>query len=215
MTMHPIPHCEAPCKCKLTVEVLYFYRAVHAHRSRLFGLYDLIRQEIPEMFGPWKEETQLIQSYLYLHDLPKIQSLDKLKEHGYKSQHTLCCRLGQFYGKNKAEMTLMEQNYLEAAILDLNSIEDKQKKKLVDSLSSQWTEAERKDFDKFISWLERVVDVTDTELWRGEEMGRTPVLFGATQYLERRGEKNAAELSFQLESMLQNNAHLTGKFTIH
>lgn len=213
MTTFPVPPCESPCK--LTVEMLYFYKAVHAHRRRLFGLYELIQNEIPEMFEPWRGETHLIKSYLFLHDLPKVQPLSKLKSYGYSSPHTLCCRLGQFFGKNKCSMTLEEQNFLEAAIGDLNEVERQQKDRLIQDISAFWDKDKIKEFGKFITWLERVIDVTDTELWRGEELGRKPILFGATQFLENRGEKKAAELSFQIETLLNDNPALATKITLH
>jgi hypothetical protein len=213
MTSFPIPACEN--HCKLTVEILYFYRAVHAHRARLFGLYELIQREIPDMFSPWKNEGHLIKSYLFLHDLPKIQGLPKLREHGYSSEHTLCCRLGRFYGKNKSQLSAEELSSLESAISDLNEVERRQKDNLLKGMLLFSSEEKRQDFSKFISWLERVIDVTDTELSRAEEMGIKPTLFGATQFLHQRGEKEAAELSFQLESRLQESFRISSKFTIH
>lgn len=213
MTSFPIPSCEK--HCKLTVEILYFYRAVHAHRMRLFGLYELIQREIPDMFQPWREEGHLIKGYLYLHDLPKIQGLAQLREHGYSSEHTLCCRLGRFYGKNKSQLSSQELQNLEAAITDLNEIERRQKDQLLRGILLYADEEKRREFSKFITWLERVIDVTDTELSRAEEMGIKPSLFGATHFLQQRGEKEAAELSFQLESRLQGNHKIPSKFTVH
>lgn len=176
-----------------------FTKEMQAHRKRLVNYAKILKNSYPQMFRQVSE--QQIDLYFNLHDKPKVESLAELAKFGYQNSLTIGERLARFHGDNLQKLSPQESQELRETINALNEIERQEKADFF--RRNRWSKSEIST----LSFLERVVDITDVGLYRTQEMGLKPQLFDGAKYLRSKGEVVAAKLSEFLEEKIRSMAN--------
>ncbi len=174
-----------------------FRQEILAHRHRVLENGVLIannfRAEIPALarMEPGEREA-LVRYYLSFHDEPKSMELSDLKKLGFAMSQPIYRELHAIYGLN----VLAKQP---SSIAELNRIEEKLK---VEKLDFYLKNATAEDFEvllKELQWIEKISDITDTKIYRGEELGFSAEKFSAEKYFKMFKDFKASRISRWLE----------------
>ena len=181
-----------PVICDAKIPPAEFVELMEKHRARLVTLALMTSSAHRDEFGAISPE--LIERYLRLHDMPKVQSLQVLKTYGYEREKSIAEQLAEVYGSNIRDMGANDRLALQTTIDSLNFIEKTQKQALFDQ--EHLTDQQKHQLER----LERIVDVTDTGIARAEEMGikRSPY-DGSNYLLAHDHDVHAAQISRWVE----------------
>ncbi|MDB2425992.1 hypothetical protein N9W41_00440 [bacterium] len=151
------------------------YKAdVILHRNRVKLLMVIVAQKTGL-------NVELVKKYSLLHDLPKIMSLEDLREYGYTHEKTILERLYEFHGRRKESLNPKERKIFDQTLEDMEFVE-------------QFIKAEffsGKLYFRIVSHLEIVelkakehlADTLDSSLSREKELGGK-TYSAKTQYQE-------------------------------
>ncbi len=174
-----------------------FRQEILAHRLRVLENGVLIannfRTEIPALarMEPGEREA-LVRYYLSFHDEPKSMELSDFKKIGFTMSQPIYRQLYAIYGLN----VLAKQP---SSIAELNRIEEKIK---IEKLDFYLKNATVEDFDillKDLQWIEKISDITDTKIYRGQELGFVAEKFSAERYFKMNMDFKASRISRWLE----------------
>lgn len=174
-----------------------FYSEIVEHRNRVQAHALEIFKSHPELFPnlmslPEKIRTGFIEIYLSTHDQPKIMNLEELKALGYLGNRTLFDKLHENWG-----IALKRGPYF---IRELNDIESRYKKIVMDQHFSQMDRSLFEKVLKEVEWMEFVADETDAKVKRGPELGVDTKPFDAEKmFRDHYHDEKAAEISRWLE----------------
>ncbi len=171
-----------------------FRRKMLIHKSHIIRLATATMTAFPEHFKGIPMDLAI--SYLQLHDQPKIQDLATLKKYGYKNRHTLNQRLALLYQKKFGEGTADEQAEMSDVKNSLNGIEGLEKQEFFKSKGLD----PNSEMIKSLLWLEKIVDVTDTGIYRRVEMHiPEDKKYDGANFLEKSGDSKGAVVSRWIE----------------
>lgn len=174
-----------------------FRQEILAHRHRVLENGVLItryfKTDLPALsqLRPEQSET-LVRFYLDLHDEPKSMDLANLRKIGYTGEHPLYEELYKIYG-------LDLQSHPPAAINELNRLENELKLKNLKAYLKNSSPEEFEALLKDLHWIEMISDITDTKIYRGLELGFTPIKYSTDQYFLMKRDYKAARISHWLE----------------
>lgn len=141
------------------------YQHINRVQYEMFVAY----KEFPEYFSSLT--PRLVEMYGALHDLPKVLSLEELRPWGYTLRYDIATYLAYFYGKNIEDMPPAEEELFREVRRQLNEIEAKIKTQLfygiLKSINPHYQVSHIKEQ---IEKLEMWADITDTRLYRREEI---------------------------------------------
>lgn len=173
--------------------------SLHQNRVQAYG--KLLVNEHPQMWPQLlrlqKEDRERVVSiYLGLHDKPKTMSLSQLRHYGYSGSRSLLEELHGIYGR-RAEGTERQ------VIATLNRIEDRIKKEHMSALLATLAVSDALSqalIMKELAQIERISDIVDTKLCRGQELAFDPNRFSAARYFSEHNDPVSAALATWLES---------------
>lgn len=174
-----------------------FYSDILEHRNRVQANALEIFKGYPELFPnlmdlPEATAIRFIEIYLATHDQPKIMSLKELSALGYLGERPLFDKLYENWG-----IALKRGPYF---IRELNNIEERYKKRVMDSHFSQMDRVLFEKILKEVKWMEFVADETDAKVMRGPELGVDTKPFDAEKmFSDHYRDQIAAKVSRWLE----------------
>jgi hypothetical protein len=177
-----------------------FRSQILAHRERvLLGAQRIFRGQ-PRYFPtlqslPPEISQKLIDTYMGLHDLPKVMTKAQLRRVGYDGPTTLLRSLHSVFG--------IHLDPKPAFIQTLNDIEEAMKIEEMGRILRDLDPSLRVGIWHELRLLEKVADITDTKIYRAVELNFVYRQFEAEKYFRAFGEKVAAYLSFWYESHYQ------------
>jgi hypothetical protein len=182
---------------ELRPTILEFRQEMMDHRDRVvqasLAIYEGQGHLFPALFSlPPESAKRLINSYMVLHDLPKIMTRYELEKLGYTGNSSLLKLLHGIWGEHVDPKP--------AFIEELNVLEEKIKQA---KMALEFANIDPALHDAILvelKILERAADVTDTKIFRGKELKFIRKAFSAEKFLQKHGEMLAASLSRWFES---------------
>lgn len=179
-----------------------YRQQVEQHRSRILQLSYENTELIHAAMKFSETEFKVWVSYIQLHDLPKLQNLSQLTQFSYSHELDISTRLAEFFGMSINILSLTQKERLEKIIEDLNLVEDEQKDLFFAGLSAKLSAKEIKVLKTKFEFLEHVVDVVDTSLFRSKEMGINKQSTSPESWFAARGMGDHAKLAQKFESVI-------------
>lgn len=172
-----------------------FRQEVQNHRSRVLAdaqeAFHQFSNEFPALMSlPQAVRERLFETYMKLHDAPKVMTERQLRGWGYKDAESILEKLHGVYGVNLTERPWY--------INELNAIEAELKRVALQN-KFQFLEGQFKaKVEEELKYIEWIADITDTLHTRGTELGAVFDAESAERYFLARGEKRAAKISHWL-----------------
>lgn len=179
-----------------------FRKETREHRMRVLDFAVQAVERFPKRFPKLHTlskdiRVHLVETYMSLHDLPKMMSREQLEKFGYTNDRSLLQRLRPVYGVNAKPEAVDELNNIEKIIKAY--IMEKKLKEFPDHVAAHWD-----DIMVEIQLAERAADVADTKNFRTRELAFKWRRGAAREFLMSRGETAAADIAHWIqESQIQ------------
>lgn len=142
----------------------------------------------------------LVESYLFLHDLPKMMTVEQLRPYGYGRETNILQHLYAYYGSHQRPEIVEELNQIEN-VLKTRVME----KKFADMPLS--IQKQKGAIMAELELLEKAADVADTKNYRDIELAFKKEPGAAARFLNERGEFVAAEIADWIEKKELQDPH--------
>lgn len=185
-----------------------FRQEVQNHRSRVLAdaleAFHQFSNEFPGLMSlPKDVRERLFDTYMRLHDAPKVMTERQLRGWGYKAPQSILEKLHAVYGVSLAERPWY--------INELNSIEAEIKKVALANKFQFLEGALKEKVQQELQYIEWIADITDTLQTRGTELGVVFDAESAERYFLARNDQKAAKMSHWLGAhryrMVSNKCH--------
>ena len=186
-----------------SVSAEQFRQETNEHRARVCHGMHLAYAEFPKEFSHL--DLKSIQIWCWHHDLPKVMSLQELKQYAYLGPEDIATVLGRFHGVRFANLSDEERSYAKATVGQLNKLEGLIKMDAITRLRAYVGEDKFRSTLVQLTQLEHWVDILDvginredipTENTRGEairflekgddlsDLGRSVLIYLEDTFLE-------------------------------
>ncbi len=182
-----------------------FRRETRLHRMRVIEYSLLALEQFSNHFPQLSqlESSQrmfLVESYLFLHDLPKMMTVEQLRPFGYDRERNILQDLHAYYGTNQrpeiVEVLNKIENVIKARVMD--------KKFAEMPLSIQ---KQRGSIMAELELLEKAADVADTKNYRDIELAFKKEPGAAARFFNERGEVVTAKIADWIEKKELQDPH--------
>lgn len=172
---------------------------IETHRNRLIAVTVNVARAFPHLFPHASKQLSLVRDYMrYTHDGVKLKPLGELARYGYPYDTDVLTGLHNQYGVNEKDMSIHVRSMFQTFRDHFNRIEEE--------IKIQFFTSRRIALDSVlvseIRLLEKIVDLTDTGIFRRREMGiENNQTYDGAHYLAKIGfERKWIILSMDIES---------------